>query len=467
MANLTSALAPLALAILLCLPISETFAQVAPQRYALVIGNADYNGDGRLTPQVLPEGGFLSDLATPRNDADDVAKYLTAMHFDVTVETDRNYREMNDAINNFATKVLGANRNATDNAVVLIYYAGHGVSVGGINFLIPTQAVIPANNNFAKVPTRVAQREMRDIAIDADDLLTTFRDGRPTGLTILIIDACRDSPWDRSVRSVARGNNESGGLAPMLYVGSAIVGFSASPNRTAADVGDARNSPFAKAFISVPAGGKKSFPDFWIDVDKAVRQATNDQQEPWLSGYLRDHFCLDVCDAASARPVDRTTQQIEKLYAPLNVSLAEGDVEWAGFRERFNREFGRRNPLLFRLKKDTNGVEYRSPIPLTDAEWKVWMDGVHHLFKQRNDALTAIINENPSLLEGRALPDCFAQFFLHRDAFNASLAKADGDPTVRVWDPSHGFPTCFAPSVQATLSLLEERQARAVAAARP
>jgi hypothetical protein len=95
------------------------------------------------------------------------------------------------------------------------------------------------------------------------------------------------------------------------------------------------------------------------------------------------------------------------------------------------------------------------------------MEGVHRLFRTRNDALFAIINSNPSLIEGGTVPDCFQQFFLHRDAFNASLAHADADPTARVWNPSHPFPPCLVPNVQQTLKVLEARQAGARATAPP
>lgn len=434
------------------------FASVTsdPPKFALIIGNQIYQ-DNKAPGDTLRSGSQQNNLTTPRNDADDIAKLLGKMKYTVIMGKDLDYRAMNDKINEFATKVLGA----SEDAVVVIYYAGHGVSLGDQNYLIPSKAILPSDAEFRKLPTAVAQRMMENVAIRADRVLDLFSE-RSTGLTIMVVDACRSNLWDRSVRG--EGN---GGLSRMRSEGSAIVGFSARPGKTAADVGGGRNSPFAKAFLSRTGDGSKSFLDFWTDVTEEVRQATGEEQEPWLSGVLRGRFCLGTCRAQSidTRTQDRASLQVEKLYAPLHLSLVQGDVEWAEFQERFQRRFGRRSPILYLSAKDKDGVAFRQPIPLSDAEWQMWMDGVRHLFKPRNDALFSIINNNASLLNG-TVPACFKEFFLHRDAFNASLATT-GDSAVRVWNPTHPFPSCLAKNVEQTLNELDARQVQAVAQSRP
>src|SRR5262245_42628947 len=100
------------------------FACLAPasaeKRVALVIGNSAYQHT-----RVLPN---------PRNDAEAITKLLRANGFsDVTLNTDRAYRTMGEAV-----RLFGEAARASDIAV--IYYAGHGIEVAGENYLIPMDA---------------------------------------------------------------------------------------------------------------------------------------------------------------------------------------------------------------------------------------------------------------------------------------------------------------------------------------
>jgi uncharacterized caspase-like protein len=89
-------------------------------RIALVIGNSSYQ--------------HWSSLANPSNDAEDVAAKLTELGFNVSVAIDVDRQRMSALINTFAENAQGAE-------TAIIYYAGHGLSVSNVNYLIPVDAI--------------------------------------------------------------------------------------------------------------------------------------------------------------------------------------------------------------------------------------------------------------------------------------------------------------------------------------
>ena len=99
-------------------------ATAADNRLALVIGNAGYQS--------------LGTLANPGNDATLMTETLRAVGFDVTALADLDQRGMKRAVGDFAEKVARGGAGA----IALFYYAGHGIQVGGVNYLIPVDADI-------------------------------------------------------------------------------------------------------------------------------------------------------------------------------------------------------------------------------------------------------------------------------------------------------------------------------------
>src|SRR5215475_13250785 len=91
-------------------------AQVPPgeRRVALVIGDSNYTGAGRL--------------ANPANDARAIAEVLRGLGFDVELALDVGYLELTRAVRRFGDRIETAH-------VALFYYAGHGLQLNGANFL--------------------------------------------------------------------------------------------------------------------------------------------------------------------------------------------------------------------------------------------------------------------------------------------------------------------------------------------
>src|SRR5215475_8826542 len=96
----------------------QTVQSKAVQRTALVIGNSNYE---------------QGPLRNPANDARAIAATLKDLGFNVTLRSDLNLRQMDDAVRDFGQKIK-------DGGIGLFYFAGHGVQVDGVNYLAPVGA---------------------------------------------------------------------------------------------------------------------------------------------------------------------------------------------------------------------------------------------------------------------------------------------------------------------------------------
>lgn len=223
------------------------------EKVALVVGIGEYEHAPRLP--------------NPANDAALVASTLEAIGFDVTVELDLSKPQFDDALSTFADKSKGAN-------IALIYYAGHGIQVSGKVYLIPADS---------KVSTG---RDLRNL-IDAEYLLEDAALARQ--LSVVILDACRDSPFTRSLaedfgpsRSAALGR----GLARIDEVPrNTLIAYATSAGNVALD-GDGENSPFAIALAeSLRVPGRDVRIAFGAVRDR-VLELTRHRQEPFIYGSL-------------------------------------------------------------------------------------------------------------------------------------------------------------------------------------
>ena len=195
---------------LLCIiGISGVFAQEG-QRFALVIGNGDYQ---HTTP-----------LANPINDAIDIAGSLEKFGFQVALETNTTTASMDQAIRQFVDFV---SNNPTE--IALFYYAGHGVQYEGVNYLLPVNVDI--QNNY----------ELMDKTISMDRI-TNGLDQSGSPFNLIMLDACRDNPF-----SETRGSSRGLSIMGDGGQGSMVV-FATAPGSVAQD-GEGSNSPFAGALL--------------------------------------------------------------------------------------------------------------------------------------------------------------------------------------------------------------------------
>ncbi|MBR1232228.1 caspase family protein [Bradyrhizobium sp. AUGA SZCCT0182] len=223
---------------------------LAENRIALVIGNGSY--------EKVPE------LPNPPRDAADIARALERLNFKVTQTKNATAHEMRKAIVDFGRAAEGAE-------MAVVFYAGHGMEVGGENWLIPVNAEL---------------RSDADIESEAVSLRSiSLQVSKARQLGLVILDACRNNPFaakmkrSLSTRAVARG------LAPTEPSDNVLIAYAARDGTTASD-GEGRNSPFTAALlrnIETP-GLEISF--LFRNVRDEVMAATKREQQPFVYGSL-------------------------------------------------------------------------------------------------------------------------------------------------------------------------------------
>lgn len=240
-----------ALLAIIALPPGPSQAAPTEIRVALVIGNAGYKAVPRLT--------------NPTQDAARVAESLRAAGFQtVQVASDVTRAALIAALNGFAEAAEKA-----DWAVV--YYAGHGIEIGGMNYLVPVDAQLRND------------RDIGDEAVPLDRVLQAIEPARK--LRLVILDACRDNPFAAGMRRTIATRSVGRGLAPIEPEGGTLVAYAAKHGQTALD-GDGENSPFATALARRLATPGLEINKVFRLVRDDVIAATGKQQEPFVYGSL-------------------------------------------------------------------------------------------------------------------------------------------------------------------------------------
>jgi formylglycine-generating enzyme required for sulfatase activity len=236
------------------------------KKVALVIGNADYSIDQ----------GYLTN---PINDASSVSERLEKLGFKVFYHPNLTDKEaMEVAVEAFSNHI-------GDAEVALFYYSGHGVQRHGKNYLMPTQAKI---NKASQIRHRAMNVEflMDEMAVNHQ------------GLSVIILDACRNDPYPRDSKS-----SGSRGLAKMDVNSGAIIAYSTKPGAVAAD-GVGRHSPYTAQLLK----HLSEFPDQPIDdvlnkINVAVEDDTQKKQSPRLEmSPIRNVPCFGQCKDKVVNP---------------------------------------------------------------------------------------------------------------------------------------------------------------------
>ena len=218
-------------------------------RIALVIGNGNYQS---------------SPLSNPLNDATDMAKALTQCQFDVTRLVNASRQEMHNAIRTFG------NRINTGNSIGLFYYAGYGMQVDGENYLVPIGAEV------------FSEDEVEDECLKVSSVLRKM-ESAGNRLNIIILDACRDTPFGRSFRSSQHG------LARMDAPTGSIISYATAPGKDAAD-SPGRNSLFTSMFLKHLSTPGLEIGSLFRRVRADVLAASDERQVPWESSSLIGEF---------------------------------------------------------------------------------------------------------------------------------------------------------------------------------
>jgi uncharacterized caspase-like protein len=225
---------------------------LAAKRVALVLGNSAYQN--------------VAPLPNPVNDGAVIAATLKDAGFDVVDSRhDLPAAETRRALRDFADR-------ARDADIAVVYYAGHGIEVDGANYLIPVDAKLERDT------------DVYDEAFSLDRILLAVEPAKQ--LRLVILDACRDNPFAKSMKKTVASRAIGRGLAKIEPTSpNTLIAYSAKAGSTALD-GDAKNSPFTTALA-------KHLTTPGLDVRRAfgfvrdeVLKDTGNRQEPFVYGSL-------------------------------------------------------------------------------------------------------------------------------------------------------------------------------------
>ncbi len=229
-----------------------TDAARAERRVALVIGNSGYQNVARLD--------------NPVNDARSIAELFQKAGFDVvTPRTDLGVVEFKRAIREFVNTTRDAD-------IAVVFYAGHGIEVGGVNYLIPVDAKLASD------------LDAEDEAVEMDRLVRAIEPARR--LRLVILDACRDNPFAKKMQRTIAVRAVGAGLTKVEPTSTnTLIAYAARAGSTAED-GTSGHSPFTAALL-----GNLIEPG--LDVRLAlgrvrdeVLKKTGNRQEPFVYGSL-------------------------------------------------------------------------------------------------------------------------------------------------------------------------------------
>jgi uncharacterized caspase-like protein len=276
----------------------------ADRRVALVIGNSAYKSAPKL--------------GNPVNDATLVGGMFKKAGFDsVDVRLDLSASEMRRMLREFAGRTRDAD-------MAVIYYAGHGIELEGTNYLIPIDATLETDG------------DVLDETIPVERALFAVEPAKQ--LRLIILDACRDHPFSKTMKRTLASRAIGRGLAKVEPTSpNTMIAFAAKAGSTASD-GDSRNSPFATALVEhLPKPGLDLRKAFGFVRDDVLR-STGNKQEPFVYGSLGgDDVPLVSAKPAATGPQANPQDSIRRDYE-LALQLATRDG-WEAFLAQYPEGF--------------------------------------------------------------------------------------------------------------------------------
>lgn len=292
-------------------------AALAEKRVALLIAAEDYK--------------TIRPLDNPGNDARALETVLEGLDFEVFVETNRDLKRTRRALEDFKEDAAGAD-------VALFFYAGHGVAIDGVNYLLPTDADASSAERLAEtsLPLSEAQEVIQSIA----------------PVAIILLDACRNDPFNgggTEGRGAAALEDDPPtapkpvpGLGRIGRADGVLFAFAAAPGETASD-GDEANSPFTAALVRHFATAGVELRTALTLVQQDVYERSRGKQLPYIESGLpelvfisgqgvlpeRDQLLIAMADLTpDIRDEVETLAATRNLpLAPLYAALLSADLE--------------------------------------------------------------------------------------------------------------------------------------------
>lgn len=304
------------LGLVLLLWLCGVTAALAEKRVALLLAAEDYD--------------YVRPLANPSNDARALEKVLEGLDFEVFVETNRDLKRTRRALEDFKEDAKGAD-------VALLFFAGHGVALDGVNYLLPTDADASSAEMLSQTALPLSEAQDAILAV--------------APVAIILLDACRDDPFSgggKQGRGAAALDDAppdapkpASGLGRLGRADGVLFAFSAAPNETASD-GDEANSPFTAALVRHFATAGVELRTALTLVQQDVYDRSRGKQLPYIESGLpelvfisgqgvlpeRDQLLIAMADLTPDIRAEVETLAAERdlPLAPLYAALLSADL---------------------------------------------------------------------------------------------------------------------------------------------
>ena len=255
------------------------------KKVALVIGNATY-----------PE----NPLENPGNDARDMSAALKKFNFEVHYCVDGTHLEMERALKDFRAELYEAD-------VGLFFFAGHGIQIEGTNYLLATDTRMDSELDAKHSAMKL-------------DLVIDYLEKSNTSTSIVILDACRNNPWERRWERSVAGN----GLASVYAPRGTLIAFATSPGQVAGDGKGKRNGLYTSALLEHIGTPDCAIEAMFKRVRNTLSVATGGKQISWEHTSLAVEFFFNLSVGARIDTYQATSLRDGLLE--LDESLASHDI---------------------------------------------------------------------------------------------------------------------------------------------
>jgi hypothetical protein len=290
---------------------------MANRHIALVIGNATYANAGTL--------------ANPTNDSDDIAAVLTKRGFEVIKKTDCRHKQMDVALKEFRAALK-------DSDVGFFFFAGHGMQIEGENYL-------------AAIDTDVdTETDAKHSSLQLNRVIETMEKSR-TATNIIVLDACRNNPFERKWQRSASIR----GLAPVYAPKGTIIAYATSPGQVASD-GTGRNGAYTAALLKHIDTPDLSLESMFKRVRNTLSAATNGKQISWEHTSLAGDFFFNLSLGARIDEYSDTALS-DKLF------VLDESKPWHRIIQGLEtQDWYRQNPALDRLTAEVANKASRNSL---------------------------------------------------------------------------------------------------------
>jgi hypothetical protein len=268
---------------LICIALTATAAN-AEKRVAFVVGNGAYKN--------------VAPLPNPPVDAKAMASVLRNVGFEVVEGTNLTRDKMTERLLDFGKKAQGAD-------VAVFFYAGHGIAIGGTNYLLPVDADIKS-----EMDVKLGAAINIDLTLDQ-----TMSDAK---VKLVFLDACRDNPFAAKIKSNSptRSVSVQTGLAEMKSGEGTLIAFATGPGQTALDGQEGTNSPFTRALIANVTQPGVEIQQAMTKVRAQVNEETNKGQLPWGHTNLIGSVYLNPAAAPAGNTAAASSAPVAVATAP-------------------------------------------------------------------------------------------------------------------------------------------------------